>query len=147
MMGKRYLFQSKTFWAIWLAISLLYVAFYLSLYVQIYSDIAFDITVGKSEPIWHLLLRSIGIIEGGEYAGYSPSIEPIINGLPYTVAFYGLVTLIVIVTIYLIQNLLRHLMNKIRRSNEGATSDQMRQGRCSQLLSLFPPKIFIVAII
>lgn len=121
-MKRRYLFQSKWFWLIWVT---LFVAFYLYTHVQIHFDIVFDTVSGKMEPVWHLILRNFGIINGGEYATYDSSLTPILHQLPYVFAFFILCSICLITVTFIIQRLL--FMQKNLTS--GCTTDAAQAPR------------------
>jgi len=93
-MKKKYIFYYKRFWITLIAI---YIVFFLTSYVVIKTEVKFDIIQPKLEPIYHLLLRNIGLIDGGEYSSYNNSMAPILWQLPYSLIGFVILALILVI--------------------------------------------------
>ena len=72
----------------------------LTLYVPVYQDQDFGITVGKSEPAYHLLLRRFRLIDGGKYSTYPDRLDPLLENLRSSILIAVIVTVALIAAVY-----------------------------------------------
>jgi len=84
-------------------------------HVQIHQDAYFGDAFGVMEPVWHLILRNLQIIDGAEYSQYGVSWKPILYQLPYTTLFYAASTLIITIVIIAADKTIRALRAKQKR--------------------------------
>jgi len=107
-MRDNYIYQTKSFWGILLVV---YAGILSITHVQIYQNHYYGVVSGVMEPVWHLVLRNLKIIDGGKFNQYGSSLKPILYQLPYVLALYCVATMIIIAALYCLQkglNTLRH---------------------------------------
>lgn len=89
-MGFNKLLMRKLFWLVLLCA---YAVLFFVTHVPVYSDHYYGLEIGKYEAVYHLILRNIGWIEGGEYLNYSSSLDPLLRQLPYSLISYAIITI------------------------------------------------------
>lgn len=101
---RKYLFQHNTFW---ISLAVIYLVIFLLNYVEVHYQINFDVASPVFEPTYHLLLRKIGLVQGGEFSRYSNSLEPIIDNLPYFLLSIAILTAVTMFVIFAVQKTYR----------------------------------------
>jgi hypothetical protein len=84
-------------------------------HVTIFQNAYQGTAFGVMEPVWHLIFRNLQLIEGGKFAQYEESWEPILYQLPYSMASYLIITLIVIVITFGINKVRQTLRTRTRK--------------------------------
>jgi hypothetical protein len=113
-MTAKYIYRNKFFWGILLAI---YIGIFSISHVQIYSTHNYGVIVGVMEPVWHLALRNMDIIDGSNFNQYGSSWAPILDQLPYAIAFCAVLTLVILAITFCIQG----GIDTLRQKTKGAT--------------------------
>jgi len=99
-MVKKYYFQHRIFWY---SLTLIYLALFLINYVEIHYEINFDIASPVFEPTYHLILRNIGLINGGDFSRYTDSLTPLTYNFPYFILSIALLTVVIVSILFVVQ--------------------------------------------
>ncbi len=110
-MARKYLFQHRAFWY---ALTLIYLAIFLINYVEIHYEIKFDLASPVFEPTYHLILRNIGLIHGGQFSRYSDSLTPITYNLPYFILSIAILTVVIVSILFAVQKVYRVFRKEVQ---------------------------------